>query len=136
MDGIFPVATFTEPRIHRWDLLRPRPGLIVGLSHRGTDAGVFAMQDFSSDNAKGPYELKVFIPVDSGFRGWGGKWWPLSSIVRSFPDSEIAKHFSGITEHPENYEWIYPNLEPFVTEDWFQELIDATPDFECVGDEL
>ena len=130
MDGIFTKSTFTEPRFHRWDQIKPRPGLVIGLVHIGTDSGVFAMWDLDpnmKDSSK-PYELKVYVPIDTDFRGWGGKWWPLESIARSFPESEIAKHFSGITEHPENYIWIYPNLEPYLTESWFQEIIDATPD--------
>ena len=129
MDGIFGISTFTEPRFHRWDQVRPRPGMVVGLVHAGTEIGVFAMQDLSSSlSADSPYELKIYIPVDTAFKGWGGRWWLLSSILHSFPDSEISKHFSGFKDHPENYIWIYPNLEPFLTEDWIQDLIEATPD--------
>lgn len=125
MDGIFNAGTFTVPRFHRWDQIRPKPGLVVGLVHDGTNVGVFAMQDYDRNSS---YELKVYIPIDTDFRGWGGNWWPLSSIVHSFPDSEIARHFEDISIHPENYRWIYPNLEPYIDEDWFKELLDATPD--------
>lgn len=127
MDGIFDVSTFTEPRFRRWSQIRPRLGLVVGLIHDGTSAGIFAMQDLSS-GMDTPYEIKIFIPTDTDFKGWGGKWWPLNSVVNQFPESEIAKHFSGIGKHPENYIWIYPNLEQYFTEDWFQEILNATPD--------
>lgn len=133
MDGIFDVSTFTEPRFHRWDEVRPRPGLVVGLMHYGTSVGVFAMWDLDP-NMNSPYVLKVYIPVDTDFKGWGGRWWPLESILRQFPDSEIARHFGGFDDHPENYCWIYPNLEPYLTEDWFQEILDATPELRWEGD--
>ncbi len=132
MDGIFDVKTFTVPRVHRWDEVRPRPGLIIGLIHVGTNIGVFAMWDLDP-NMEQPYILKVYIPVDTDFKGWGGRWWPLDSIIRQFPDSEIARHYEGFYQHPENYIWIYPNLERFLTEDWFKEIADATPDFEWEG---
>lgn len=132
MDGIFDISTFTEPRFHRWDEVRPRPGLIIGLMHVGTTIGVFAMWDLDP-NMEQPYILKVYIPVDTDFKGWGGRWWPLDSIIRQFPDSEIARHYEQFYQHPENYIWIYPNLEPFLTEDWFKEIADATPDFEWEG---
>lgn len=132
MDGIFDISTFTEPRFHSWNEVRPRPGLIIGLMHAGTNIGVFAMWDIDP-NMEQPYILKVYIPVDTDFKGWGGRWWPLDSIIRHFPDSEIARHYEGFSQHPENYIWIYPNLEPFVSEDWFKEISDATPDFEWEG---
>lgn len=135
MDGIFDISTFTEPRFRRLDLLKPKLGMIFGLTHFGTAAGVFAMLDYCSLRSL-ERELLVYIPADTDFKGWGGKWWSLESVCRAFPDSEIARHFSGVIDHPENYTWIYPNLEPFVSEDWFQELLDATPDlkFELGGD--
>ena len=130
MDGIFDISTFTEPRFHNLSVVSPSLGMIVGLIHVGTSAGVFAMYDLNCAGAK---EFKVYIPIDTDFKGWGGNWWPLSSVLRSFPDSEIARHFSGVEVHPENYIWIYPNLEPYATEDWFRELVDVTPDLKLGG---
>lgn len=134
MDGTFDIATFTEPRFRRWDQVKPKLGMIFGLTHRGTATGVFAMLDYCAH--RGERELLIYIPVDTDFKSWNGKWWPLDSVCKAFPDSEIARHFSGIAEHPENYQWIYPNLEPYLSEDWFKELLEATPDlkFELGGD--
>ncbi len=135
MDGVFSISTFTEPRFRKWSDVHPKTGTIIGLVHHGANVGVFAIFDYGPeyDVDRWDRELKVYLPTDTDFKGWGGKWWPLSSICSSFPDSEIARHFSGIQNHPDNYLWIYPNLEPYVTEDWYKELLDATPDLKLEG---
>lgn len=134
MDGIFPVATFTEPRFHRWDAIKPRAGLLVGLVHIGTNVGIFAMQDYECPDGMidtAHKTILVYIPATAyNMEGWTGRWWPLSAVIRAFPDSEISKHFSMIFDHPDGYKWIYPNLEPFLSEDWFHELCEATPELE------
>lgn len=128
MDGIFSAETFTVPRWHDWIYVRPKPGLVVGLNHIGTNAGIFAMQDYDDSN---DLHVHVYIPRNcDGMKGWEGRWWDIESIVKFFPDSEISRHFGDILDasHHVNYRWIYPNLDPFIDEEWFKEMLDDTPD--------